>query len=52
MGKLEKYFTIFAFGFFTCSAIAGRYLNCMPMTALGGLFAAMTWLASLADGDK
>ena len=49
MSKLEKYFTIFACGFFACSAITGRYLDCMPMAALGGLFAAMTWLASLCD---
>lgn len=49
MNKLEKYFTIFAFGFFTCSAFTGIYLDCVPMAAIGGLFAAMTWLASLGD---
>ena len=39
MGKLEKYFTIFAFGFFTASYFMGLYLNCLPMYVFSGLFA-------------
>lgn len=52
MSKLEKYFTIFAFGFFTASCFMGLHLSCLPMAALSGLFAAMTWLASLTDGGN
>ena len=52
MSKLEKYFTIFACGFFTASCFMGLHLDCMPMTAFSGLFAAMTWLASLFDGGN
>ena len=52
MSKLEKYFTIFAFGFFVCSACTGIYLKCAPMFALNVVFAAMTWFASIADGGN
>ena len=52
MSKLEKHFTIFAFGFFVCSACTGIYLKCAPMFALNVIFAAMTWFASLVDGDN
>ena len=52
MSRLEKYFTIFACGFFTCSAITGRYLHSMPMTALCVVFMIMTWFASIFDGGK
>ena len=52
MSKLEKYFTIFACGFFTAGHFMGLYLDCVPMYAFSGLFAAMTWLASLFDGGN
>lgn len=52
MNKLEKYFTIFAFGFFTCSTLIGLHLSCLPMYAFSALFAAMTGLAALFDGGN
>ena len=52
MGKLEKYFTIFACGFFTASVFMGLHLNCLPMYMLSGLFAIMTGFAAIADGGN
>ena len=52
MGKLEKYFTIFAFGFFVASCFMGLHLKCLPMYAFSGLFAAMTGFAVLVDGGN
>lgn len=52
MGKLEKYFTIFAFGFFTASYFTGLHLNCLPMYVFSGLSAIMIGLALLVDGGN
>lgn len=52
MGKLEKYFTIFACGFFTASYFMGLHLNCLPMYVFSGLFAIMTGFAVIADGGN
>ena len=53
MGKLEKYFTIFACGFFTASYFMGLHLDCLPMYAFSGLFAIMTGFSAIADeGNK
>ena len=53
MGKLEKYFTIFACGFFSASVFMGLHLNCLPMYMFSGLFAIMTGFAAVAvDGGN
>ena len=52
MGKLEKYFTIFAVGFFTASIFMGIYLSCLPMSVFSGLSAIIAGLALLADGGN
>ena len=52
MGKLEKYFTIFACGFFTASYFMGLYLDCLPMYMFSGIFVIMTGFVVLADGGK
>ena len=49
MNKTEKYFTIFAFGFFVCSICTGIYLKCAPMCALSIIFSIITWFASISD---
>ena len=52
MSKLEKYFTIFAFGFFTASTFMGLHLSCLPMYVFSGLFAIIIGLALLVDGGN
>lgn len=52
MGKLEKYFTIFAFGFFVCSIFVGVYLSCLPMHLFSVMFAAMSGFAAIFDGGN
>lgn len=52
MSKLEKYFTIFACGFFTASVFMGLHLNCEPMIAFSILFSAITGFALLVDGGN
>ena len=53
MSKLEKYFTIFAFGFFTCGAFVGLHLDNLSMHMFSAMFAIMTGFAAVAvDGGN
>ena len=51
MSKLELYFTIFMFGFFTCSTLVGVYVDRPFVYVISGVLASVSCIATMVFMD-